>query len=336
MTEGRAKVSIGMPVHNGQHHIRAAIDSIIAQTHRDFELIVCDNASSDDTAAICRHYAAVDPRIQYHRQDQNIGAAANFNRTFSLARGTYFKWAAHDDMLEPTYLERCVALLDQQPDAVLCQSLVRIIDDQGACLDTYSHAALGTGSERASERFAARLKPRYCMEVFGVIRADALRHTRLIDHHLGSDRTLLVELALRGRFVQVPEFLFLNREHPRRFKRQHRHPQSELAWYTPDKAKGRGLSGWRMLRHWVFYNKCFRLIGEVDGLAERLRCYAHLACSVRFHQRWQYLLLEPLVLLDPRLVERIKALKRTVLRRQRRGVPESQPSGPGMSEQAPR
>lgn len=323
-------VSIGLPVYNGQQYLQSAIDSILGQTYRNIELVVCDNASTDDTEKICTQYAARDPRIQYHRNPHNMGAAANFNRVFELSTGTYFKWAAHDDVLEPTYLEKCVEMLEQTPDAVLCQSLVKIIDDQGECLQIYNHAASGTDRLRPSDRFAARLASRPCMEVFGLIRADALRSTSLIRHHLGSDRTLLVELALLGRFTLFPESLFLNREHPERFKRQHRLPRSELAWYTPKKAKGGGPPRWRMLRTWIFYGKSFRLVhGRVEGVSERVRCYRHLLGSVRFHQRWQYLLFEPLVLLNPTLVERVKSIKRSMFRRSRRRGTTDSGSAPG-------
>ena len=109
MQSSTPKVSIGLPVYNGERYLREALDSILGQTFRDFELIICDNASTDETAAICADYAARDPRIRYHRQTHNIGATANFNHTFELARGAYFKWAAHDDVLAPTWLEKCVA-----------------------------------------------------------------------------------------------------------------------------------------------------------------------------------------------------------------------------------
>jgi glycosyltransferase involved in cell wall biosynthesis len=322
MPTSSPKVSIGLPVYNGEHYLRDAIESIINQTYQNFELIICDNASTDQTEAICTQYATKEPRIRYYRHAQNIGATANFNRTFELARGIYFKWAAHDDLLEPTYLEQCVAVLERTPDAVLCQSLVRIVNDQGECLEEYDHTAFGTDSPRASVRFAARLRPHDTQEVFGVIRSDVLRATKLIGYHLGGDRTLLIELALVGRFALVPEFLFLNREHPRRFKRQHRYPSSELAWYTPDKARRGKLSGWRMLRTWILYGTSLRSVHRrVEKLPERLRCYRHLLASLRFRERTQYLLLEPLLLLDPRLVALVKGLKRSMLRQDRSGAP---------------
>jgi glycosyltransferase involved in cell wall biosynthesis len=322
MSSTNPKVSIGLPVYNGEAYLQDAIASILDQTYQDFELIICDNASTDQTEAICRQYAAKDRRIRYYRQAQNIGATANFNRTFELARGVYFKWAAHDDLLERTYLEKCVAVLDRTPDAVLCQSLVKIINDQGECLEEYDHTAFGTDSPKASVRFAARLRPHDTQEVFGVIRSDVLRRTTLIGYHLGGDRTLLIELALLGRFALVPEPLFLNREHPRRFKRQHRYPSSELAWYTPDKARRGSVSGWRMLRTWILYGTSVRSVHRrVDKLPERLRCYRQLLASLRFRERTQYLLLEPLLLLDPRLVALIKGIKRSMLRQDRGPAP---------------
>jgi glycosyltransferase involved in cell wall biosynthesis len=327
MPSSSPRISIGLPVYNGQHYLRDAIDSILGQSYQDFELIICDNASTDETEAICTQYAAREPRIRYYRHARNIGATANFNRTFEHARGIYFKWAAHDDLLEPTYLEKCVALLEQTPDAVLCQSLVRIIDERGEPLEEYDHTAFGSDSESASTRFAARLRPHDCQEVFGVIRSDVLRDTSLIGYHLGGDRTLLIDLALLGRFVLVPEFLFLNREHPRRFKRQHRYPSSELAWYTPEKAKRGKLSGWRMLRNWILYGKALRSVHRrVETLPERLRCYGRLLASLRFRERTQYLLLEPLLLVDPRLVAKVKRIKRMLLRQDRAHVPASEPA----------
>ena len=101
---GIRRISVAIPVYNGEKYLGAAIGSILAQTFHHFELIISDNASTDRTAAICREFAARDARIRYHRQPRNFGAAANFNRSHELATGEYFKWAAHDDLLEPEYL----------------------------------------------------------------------------------------------------------------------------------------------------------------------------------------------------------------------------------------
>src|SRR3954470_1068595 len=98
MSERRPRVSIGLPVYNGQRFLAPAVSSLLAQTFADFELVICDNASTDDTEAICRRFAERDPRVRYHRNEQNVGAAPNFNRALALSTGQYFKWAAHDDL----------------------------------------------------------------------------------------------------------------------------------------------------------------------------------------------------------------------------------------------
>lgn len=106
------KVSIGMPVYNGEKYIREALDSLLAQTFTDFELIISDNASTDGTEAICREYVARDLRIRYVRQSENRGAAANFQFVLDESRGDYFMWAAADDSWLPTFLTESVGVLD--------------------------------------------------------------------------------------------------------------------------------------------------------------------------------------------------------------------------------
>jgi len=100
------KVSVGMPVYNGENFIREALDSLLAQTFTDFELIISDNASTDRTEAICREYAAKDVRIRYERQGENRGAIANFKFVLDEAQGEYFMWAAADDKWDKEWIEK--------------------------------------------------------------------------------------------------------------------------------------------------------------------------------------------------------------------------------------
>src|SRR5207245_725070 len=116
-----------MPVRNGEKYVRQAIESILAQTFSDWELVICDNASTDATEAICREYAARDPRVRYSRNAENLGPAGNHARCFELSRGRYFRWHAHDDLLHPQYLEKCVEVLDWDASVVNCHSLSRVI-----------------------------------------------------------------------------------------------------------------------------------------------------------------------------------------------------------------
>ena len=112
-------VSLILPVFNGENYIGEAIESVLAQTYTDFELLISDNASTDKTEVICKKYVKKDSRIQYYRNNINIGAASNFNILFNKCRGEYFQWIAHDDMFEPQFLEKCVDVLDNRPDTVL-------------------------------------------------------------------------------------------------------------------------------------------------------------------------------------------------------------------------
>src|SRR3954470_23138397 len=106
------RVTIGLPVYNGARYLAEAIESVLAQTFTDFELVISDNASTDATAAIALQYAARDPRVRYSRNRENIGSARNFGRAFELATGEFFKWMASDDLISPEFLENCVAALD--------------------------------------------------------------------------------------------------------------------------------------------------------------------------------------------------------------------------------
>ncbi|MBS0016773.1 MAG: glycosyltransferase family 2 protein, partial [Arthrospira sp. SH-MAG29] len=132
------RVSIGLPVYNGENFIQETLDCLLSQTFDDFELIICDNASTDRTEEICRDYAARDKRIRYYRHPENLGAAKNYNRTFELSTAEYFKWAAHDDLYAPEFLERCVEALDTHPSTVLCYPQEYWIDEQGNPLKSHA------------------------------------------------------------------------------------------------------------------------------------------------------------------------------------------------------
>jgi len=121
------QVSIGMPVYNGEPFIQEALDSLLAQTFADFELIISDNASTDGTEAICREYAARDKRIRCVRQPENLGAAANFQFVLDEAVGEYFMWAAADDVWLPKFIETCMKLLKTDASAKMAMTGYRCV-----------------------------------------------------------------------------------------------------------------------------------------------------------------------------------------------------------------
>src|SRR5687767_11546152 len=114
-----ALASIGMPVYNGAEHVADALESALAQDYPNLEVVVCDNASEDETESICRRIAQRDERVRYLRSPTNIGLLPNFRRARDEARGVYFTWLGHDDLLsDRTYISTTVGYLEAHPDVV--------------------------------------------------------------------------------------------------------------------------------------------------------------------------------------------------------------------------
>lgn len=244
---GSPRVSVGVPVFNAEAFLDETLDSLLAQSFSDYEIIISDNGSTDRTEAICRSYAARDSRIHYHRHQTNRGAAWNHNRVFSLARGEYFKWAAADDVCAPEYLEKCVTALDRDPAAVLACSNVMEIDEGGRALGLRmisTEAVLGT----PVSRFRRNIRlDHLCLHVYGVIRSAILRQTELIGPFTDSDRVLLAHLVLFGHFVLIPETLLLNRHHPGRSTQVHVGWRARTVWFDPSTASRRTYPFWTEL-----------------------------------------------------------------------------------------
>src|SRR5215471_6003223 len=207
------RVSVALPVYNGENYLTQAVESLLAQTFTDFELLLLDNASTDRTEEICRSFAARDGRIRYQRNERNIGGGPNWNRGFELAnKAPYFKWAAHDDVHAPTFLERCVAALDRDPGVVLAFTQAEFMDAEGKVLRLRKQA-LPLDVADPPTRFEALLDPYDCLEIFGVIRREALLGRPVLGMYMDGDGVMLAALALMGRFFEVPESLFSCRRH---------------------------------------------------------------------------------------------------------------------------
>ena len=214
MNRSKPCVSIGLPVRNGARYLGEAVDSLLKQSYKDFELIISDNASTDQTEEICRDYAAKDPRVRYYRSSQDVGLANNYNYLFMRARGEYFKWAAADDVHEPDYLARCLDVLEHDPAVVLAYAKARFIDENGGPIDK-TDPGFDLQSDMALERFRYVIyATSWVNAIFGLIRTKSLANTRLLPRYPGGDYPLLGELALAGKFVEVPDTLFLRRVHP--------------------------------------------------------------------------------------------------------------------------
>ncbi|MEM1039382.1 MAG: glycosyltransferase family 2 protein [Pseudomonadota bacterium] len=242
------RVSIGLPVFNGDAYLTQAIQSILDQSYDDFELILCDNASTDGTEEICRQFAQLDPRIRYIRHGQNLGAAANYNRAFEEARGVYFKWGAHDDTLHPDFLAHCVAALDANPTCILVYTETVLIDECG--VETGRHVdRFASLSSDPAERLATWLTfPRcLCNPVFGLIRRAEMAKTIRHGTYMGADRVLLGELALRGCSIMIEKPLFHRRMHPDISTLANPNFLKLTQWFTGKKSTGLRFKRWRQV-----------------------------------------------------------------------------------------
>jgi glycosyltransferase involved in cell wall biosynthesis len=296
------RVSIGLPVYNGDEFLEQAIESLLGQTFTDFELLISDNASSDRTEEICRRFAARDPRVQYWRNPRNVGGMRNANLTFERARGEYFRWAAHDDICGPTMIERLVAELDGRPDVAVVFAAAVAIDAHGEPLKGYpvaKRALAGGGFQtfatddtgvriptegtaaRPSERIRELLYTRCpCEATYGLIRADVLRETVLLGDFTYSDTVLLCDLAMRTRFHLLPEPLFSKRFHTG--NRYIERGPGRMVWSRPELAD----SGRPTCPYWLVLKGYLTAVWRAPvPWRERLRCLPAVARWARLRYR---------------------------------------------------
>lgn len=266
MNTHRIRVNIGMPVFNGENYIRGALESILAQTFTHFRLLISDNASTDATEEICREYSARDNRVSYLRQPKNIGASKNFNFVFKPDDVPYFKWAAHDDVMEPTYLEKCVILLDNNPSFAIAHCGTWRIDKNGNKLGTYDHEIRLNGM-RAHDRFWRILWIIHFTEVFGLMRSPLIKKTKLYGSYVGADRNFMAEMLLQGDVGYVDEYLFSRRHHAESFCDALNDNAARLAWFDPEARAPSFLAGPVKFKEYLASIVRLRI-----PLAERIAC----------------------------------------------------------------
>jgi glycosyltransferase involved in cell wall biosynthesis len=293
MSAGSPKVSIGLPVYNGERYLASALDGIQRQTFDDFEVVICDNASTDRTAEICAEYCAKDARLKYFRNDTNIGAAPNFNRVFELARAPYFSWMAYDDAYDDRFLESCVRVLDADPGVALVHSIVGLIDENGTPIrNDGPDRAVGPDGRpvRHSDRRHIAESPRievrfkevlhhvsWCLQVFGLIRSAYMRNSGLQRSYYGADKVFLAEIALQGRFHQLEETLFHKRVHG--MTTFYMNTDAKKKWIDP--AGARRLPQIQMMKDYT------RMVMRTGMSArERAACLFWIAAMVKRPRLW--------------------------------------------------
>jgi glycosyltransferase involved in cell wall biosynthesis len=275
------RVSICLPVYNGERYLHEVLGSIRTQTFEDYELIISDNASADRTQEISLAFSSQDPRVKYFRVDVNQGLAWNWNRAFELATGLYLVWICHDDRMEPDYIRRCVEVLERDKETVLCFTNSHYIDAEGQVTKCVNLPDTGA-ADTPSERFQQVLYNARCDPVYGLMKTEFLRRTRLHAGYADSDRVLLTEMGFRGRFRKIPEYLFSRRMHPLQVTAQTDRWQRTLI-FDPRK-KGTLVCPW--------WRELFGLVGAIQrapiSREERFKAYKYLYWWASVHRIFLY------------------------------------------------
>lgn len=258
-------VSIGMPLHNEGAYLDEALEALLAQDYKNFEILICDNASTDETQVISQTWADRDSRIKYYRNETDIGAANNFSRAFELAQGDFFMWAAGHDLWSPQFISRCMDVLLSDEDIVLCCPLLQWISHDGERL-AVENVHIDFRGRGAVQRYMRAIWRLQGNAVYGLIRKSVLGQTRLMRQTLGSDQVLLVELSLLGTFAQVKEPLFFRRKNrPDETQKQATERRAVELWEDGKRKKDR-----RML-YWQFVREIFGGINHVTAGVQKAK-----------------------------------------------------------------
>ena len=203
-------VSVGVFLYNEGKYVRESLQSLLSQDYPNFELIVSDNCSTDETSDICQEFRAQDKRVRYERLEENIGSVANSIRVLERATGEYFMWASGHDLWTPGYISSCVAALESNPDAAIAYGASDWIDKEGLPLRKQSGYYDTRGMDPALRLFFAfwgNMHP-----ILGVIRTRCLEAIPKIHACAGTDQIVLAQLAFEGAFLHVPAAGWTRRE----------------------------------------------------------------------------------------------------------------------------
>lgn len=261
------RITVGLPVYNGQKYLEAAIESHLAQSFGDFELVISDNGSTDATGEICGRYAQLDARVKYLKSPINRGILWNHRRVLEPVDPStpYFRWAGADDILEPGLLAAMVEVLDTRPEIEAVMPATKNIDEEGTVIRTMERS-LNLESPDVFERARQILLANYQHVIaYGLLRAPSLRRMRTGPHYIGWDPVFIWELALRGPVFQLVEPALLRRFHRGSISRV-KTVKEMRKWVEP------GTSAGMNFPHWAWaYERTRSLLATPMNLGEKLR-----------------------------------------------------------------
>lgn len=197
-----------MPVYNGGPTICKALDSLLAQTCTEFELIISDNASTDSTSDICKQYAQQDKRIKYTRQSTNKGVLFNFNFVLDRAKSDYFMWAACDDIWDQNCIMKWFSVLSQDDDVALVFSNfgTYLHNSDSYVIDPHHYISPALSSNKSIRLMQRMLNPCPSM-IYGLFRKSMLKDF-VLKHFDWFDVYLTNYLALQGKIVILTDYLY--------------------------------------------------------------------------------------------------------------------------------
>ena len=242
-------VSIGMCVFNCERFLKESLESLLSQEYKNYELIISDNASEDRTQEICLEYQSRDPRIQYSRNVTNMGSLFNYNKVRNLARGKYFMGATDHDLWHPTLLTKCVEVLENDPEVILCYPRTQWVD-ANRNFWFLGHSRFDTRGMSPAARYLHIINNYIGGEAaYGVFRLEIFKRALKRNEPKAiwaNDLSLLAALALERPFAHVPEVLFsLRNTHDETMegnKKSHA--------YKLDPAKAQEFLAKDMVEHW--------------------------------------------------------------------------------------
>ncbi len=234
MAEAVPPATIGLPVYNGERYLAETLRTLLDQTDGDFTLLVADNASTDGTVDIVRDAARHDGRVRLLPADANRGVAWNWNRIVDHVESPYLRWVCYDDLFLADNHRVCMeTVAEVGPDVAIVYPRTGIIDEHGTYVGPHDDD-LHLVDPRPSARYGRYLvNVRQVNPLFGVIRTDLVRRTRLMGAYFRADTVLLAELVLRGTFVEVPDELFHRRLHPGISTEKHTSHREQAIHYDP-------------------------------------------------------------------------------------------------------
>ena len=276
------KTIVGLPVYNGQKYIAAAIESHLAQSFGDFDLVISDNGSTDSTPEICARYANKDPRIKLLRSAENRGILWNHRRVMESISSTtrYFRWAGADDVLESGLLQAMVDVLEARSDVEAVMPATKNIGEEGEIIGSMDRTLEMQSSDVLERAFKVLTASYQHVVAYGLLRAPSLRAMRTGPNYIGWDPIFIWELALRGKVHQLTEPALLRRFHKGSISRV-KTVKEMKKWVEPNAQAGMNFP------HWTWeYERLRSLFSCSLSVRDKLRLSSLVAKSM-FWQRSQ-------------------------------------------------